>query len=916
MVQKSKALRVSRKLLAALLALVMVLSATPVVFAADDAAETPAAPQGHVVSASGTWCIIPDNNNGQAAVYFSADTNQDWNDSLRGVTNDLNYTYVQMSDDDVVSISFGYGTKKFGSTYTAWTNPMQMNDLAATTQWTVNSDDAGWGSDLSSIVVPNGFDVQTENYKWIGTISFPAEGEGTYQATYFNEIQTRWGLVGSPETGNGTVTINITVIDKSDLATAVSEAEALLADCGDAMTSISKSGLESALAAAQAQMGDDALDQDAINTAAAALNGAIEMVAYNPADYTNLDAALAAAADIYVAGNNGKYTEDSYNAFAAAYEAALALKTGTDARDQAAIEDAAAALADAQSKLDQIANYTLEQLGDLIDNANAFLAENRPYMTEDSIAEMEAAISAAQDVLDSADMTQVDSVYTALETLEVTYTNANYDALDEAVKAAEDFLESDEAANYESAAKEELQAAIEQAGSILREQDSRYQATINAMTETVKAAMPTDADLLRANMTELQAAVDAANAKLNEEGHEDFTIDSVNALKAQIILANGMLTNVPSILEQEKVNAQTAAVIAATEAVQLERADDTALIQAVAEAEAAYSEMLASGNYEETALEAYAQAIAAAKQVIADQPYSIREQDMVAAEVAKLTAAAPTADDLKPANVDDLNAAIAEGKAKMQEAGYSDYTAYTREVLENAVDAAEALAASNPTILQQADVNAAAQAVRSAIAGLIDAEADYSKLNSIVTTAELVLKQANLEDTYTKASIAALQAAVDAANALDKHLPGDQQSVVDAAADAVRNAYQNMQTYNKVTNVTVSLASSNNGKDEVDGNVIYHTTPWYQTWMSQSVTLKYDAGNADVASVQWVAANWSVDKPEATITNNADGTVTITPTFGIGPRSMWVKAIVTDVNGNVIESDPIKVRFINWSWQK
>lgn len=916
MVQKQKALRLSRKLLAAVLALVMVLSATPVVFAADDAAETPAAPQGHVVSATGVW-YLTDNKERQGFL-ISAQSYEESGvgiDEGKGRADNLNYVYVQMAKEETATLPIYAMDKKFSNGDDCWVNSgTSVSGIAENIIWTLTRDYDGWETPSSSPLDEHHMGVK-QTAMWTGTISFPAEGYATYTGTINVSVGSKAGLI-IPAEGSGTLTINVTVIDKSDLAAAVSEAEALLASDGQYMTSISKSGLESALAAAQAQMGDDALDQNAINTAAAALNGAIEMAAYNPADYTNLDAALAAAADIYVAGNNGKYTEDSYNAFAAAYEAALALKTGTDARDQAAIEDAAAALADAQSKLDQIANYTLEQLGDLIDNANAFLAENRPYMTEDSIAEMEAAISAAQDVLDSADMTQVDSVYTALETLEVTYTNANYDALDEAVKAAEDFLESDEAANYESAAKEELQAAIEQAGSILREQDSRYQATIDAMTETVKAAMPTDADLLRANMTELQAAVDAANAKLNEEGHEDFTIDSVNALKAQIILANGMLTNVPSILEQEKVDAQTAAVIAATEAVQLERADDTALIQAVAEAEAAYSEMLASGNYEETALEAYAQAIAAAKQVIADQPYSIREQDMVAAEVAKLTAAAPTADDLKPANVDDLNAAIAEGKAKMQEAGYSDYTAYTREVLENAVDAAEALAASNPTILQQADVDAAAQAVRSAIAGLIDAEADYSKLNSIVATAELVLKQANLEDTYTKASIAALQAAVDAANALDKHLPGDQQSVVDAAADAVRNAYQNMQTYNKVTNVTVSLASSNNGKDEVDGNVIYHTTPWYQTWMSQSVTLKYDAGNADVASVQWVAANWSVDKPEATITNNADGTVTITPTFGIGPRSMWVKAIVTDVNGNVSESDPIKVRFINWSWQK
>ena len=272
--------------------------------------------------------------------------------------------------------------------------------------------------------------------------------------------------------------------------------------------------------------------------------------------------------------------------------------------------------------------------------------------------------------------------------------------------------------------------------------------------------------------------------------------------------------------------------------------------------------------------------------------------------------------DLKPADLSDLNAAIAEGEAAKLDPNYSEYTDHSREMLENALAAAIALRDANPTILQQNDVAAAAQAVRDAVAGLIEAEADYSRLNSIVATAQMMLDKDNLKDSYTQASIDALQAAVDAANALDKHLPAEQQSVVDAAADAVQTAYQALETYNKVGDVTITLKGSNNGDDEVDGNVIYHTTPWYQTWTSQSVTLSYDAGDADVASVQFVAANWSVDEPEATITNNGDGTATITPTFGVGPRSMWVKVIVTDVNGNTSESEPIKVRFINWDWQK
>lgn len=737
-------------------------------------------------------------------------------------------------------------------------------------------------------------------------------------------------LIDDAYTALEAIVVTYAPADYSALNDALADAQAFLADSDNAANYDDNkvAALRDAVAeATQIAEGLDKRSQAMIDEVTDALTANLPTEDdLKDANYSELDALLAQAEEFLADTDSLQYYDaDEVAALQAAYNDAKAIERGQTILYQSTINAAVEQLTLTMLDESDMTRANTTALSEALAAANEWLdSANLANYSEEAVAALTTAVEAGQTLLDSNPaVIYQDDVNAAAQAItdamldDSDLKDANYDTFNALLEQAQAVL-ADETTyvNYNAEAIAALQAAVDAAAAVEAGQKITYQPTIDAMTETVKDAMPTDADLLRANMTELQAAVDAANAKLNEEGHEDFTIDSVNALKAQIILANGMLTNVPSILEQEKVDAQTDAVIAATEAVQLERADDTALIQAVAEAEAAYSEMLASGNYEETALDAYAQAIAAAKQVIADQPYSIREQDMVAAEVAKLTAAAPTADDLKPANVDDLNAAIAEGKAKMQEAGYSDYTAYTREVLENAVDAAEALAASDPTILQQADVNAAAQAVRSAIAGLIDAEADYSKLNSIVATAELVLKQANLEDTYTKASIAALQAAVDAANALDKHLPGDQQSVVDAAADAVRNAYQNMQTYNKVTNVTVSLASSNNGKDEVDGNVIYHTTPWYQTWMSQSVTLKYDAGNADVASVQWVAANWSVDKPEATITNNADGTVTITPTFGIGPRSMWVKAIVTDVNGNVIESDPIKVRFINWSWQK
>lgn len=115
---------------------------------------------------------------------------------------------------------------------------------------------------------------------------------------------------------------------------------------------------------------------------------------------------------------------------------------------------------------------------------------------------------------------------------------------------------------------------------------------------------------------------------------------------------------------------------------------------------------------------------------------------------------------------------------------------------------------------------------------------------------------------------------------------------------------------------TVSIVPVNSS-DEKSGDVIYHQVPWYETWVSHSVDLTVQMeDNSKIASVQWVYANWSAETPEADILYAGKTSATIRPTWGIGARSCWVQAIVTDIYGNKITSDPVKVRFYNWDWQK
>lgn len=141
------------------------------------------------------------------------------------------------------------------------------------------------------------------------------------------------------------------------------------------------------------------------------------------------------------------------------------------------------------------------------------------------------------------------------------------------------------------------------------------------------------------------------------------------------------------------------------------------------------------------------------------------------------------------------------------------------------------------------------------------------------------------------------------------------QAEVDAAYDALYAVYVELNTSAALERVSIVPMSAS---DELSGEVVYHKTPWTKSWTSQTVQLGFTVNEGvEVASIKWEAANWSVDSPEAVFKGGVNGeTTTVRPTFGVGPRSFWVQVTVTDIYGNSVTSDPVKVRFYNWDWQK
>lgn len=194
---------------------------------------------------------------------------------------------------------------------------------------------------------------------------------------------------------------------------------------------------------------------------------------------------------------------------------------------------------------------------------------------------------------------------------------------------------------------------------------------------------------------------------------------------------------------------------------------------------------------------------------------------------------------------------------------------------------------------------------------VINVTADKSALNALLAKIDSM----GLDESQYDADLwAAYETALDAAQDVADEVYATQEAVNVATAN-LQTALQALTGKEALEDGDVKIFPTSG--EALEGDTVYHTTPWYKTWMSQTVDLGLTIdSDAEIVDVQWVAANWSVDDPEANIENADDDSATIRPTFGVGPRSFWVKAVVTDAYGNTVESNAIKVRFINWDWQK
>lgn len=295
--------------------------------------------------------------------------------------------------------------------------------------------------------------------------STPGQPDGSsYDMTnVYNEV------TGELDVQESNLVTEIKDIDISALEALIAEAKALAAEEGYTEESIAD--LNEAIAAAEA-VAADPQSQDQVDAEVKALQAAMDAVKI---DVSDLEALIETAEAMDTTG----YTSESVQALA---DAIAHAKTVAEAPESVqAVADEIVAL---QAAIDGLVVDTAE-LEALIAEAKE-LAAKEGY-TEESIADLEAAIAAAESVIGAA---TVDDVKTQIEALTAAMAAVKPDttALEAAIAAAEEKLADDK---YSPTSKAALQAAVDAGKELLAKVETEFVVyeDVVAATEAINTAI-------------------------------------------------------------------------------------------------------------------------------------------------------------------------------------------------------------------------------------------------------------------------------------------------------------------------------------------------------------------------------------------------------------------------------------------
>ena len=364
------------------------------------------------------------------------------------------------------------------------------------------------------------------------------------------------------------------VVDKTELQTAVADANEFAAsdENKEKYTEDSWKTLEEAITVAQAVLNKPEATQEEVNDALKALTDAKENLktkepSVEKPEKSELQETVNDA-KAFVGGleNPEMYTEESLNALKEAIamaEEVLASETATQDEINTAMRRVKEAKENLAQKKPAVATEALENA---IANARELANDTATY-TEESRAALNAAVDAAQKVLEDANATQetvdkqTEAVEAAIKALVKIKVPAETDKLKEAVKEAEELVKDTE--KYSEESRNALTDAIALAQEVLDDTNAT-QETVDKALEAVNTAKEALVEV-----GNLRNVVDEA-AKLTGET-DKYTEDSVKALQAAIDEAKKVLGN-PKATKDEVATALNA-VNKAKEELKVKEAD-------------------------------------------------------------------------------------------------------------------------------------------------------------------------------------------------------------------------------------------------------------------------------------------------------------------------------------------------------
>lgn len=364
------------------------------------------------------------------------------------------------------------------------------------------------------------------------------------------------------------------VVDKTELQTAVADANKFAAsdENKEKYTEDSWKTLEEAITVAQAVLNKPEATQEEVNDALKALTDAKENLktkepsVEKPGKAELEETVNDAKTFVESLENPEMYTEESLKALNEAIamaEEVLASETATQDDINAAMRKVRTARGNLALKKPAVATEALENA---IANARELANDTATY-TEESRAALNAAVDAAQKVLEDANATQetvdkqTEAVEAAIKALVKIKVPAETDKLKEAVKEAEELVKDTE--KYSEESRNALTDAIALAQEVLDDTNAT-QETVDKALEAVNAAKEALVEV-----GNLRNVVDEA-AKLTGET-DKYTEDSVKALQAAIDEAKKVLGN-PKATKDEVATALNA-VNKAKEELKVKEAD-------------------------------------------------------------------------------------------------------------------------------------------------------------------------------------------------------------------------------------------------------------------------------------------------------------------------------------------------------